>query len=263
MNEPKNYPPDQHKQVSEEQSSSVTQSTSSTHQKTDQTNHYLAQLVHHTQDLARSVEKQQQNLARRQRSSRIFLRKMATEVPPVVLAVLLAFGINSWWQQRNDRQLAAQSLSNIVTESRANFLIYERIIQQDQRNLQRLKRQIEEVIAGIIHLDTLHQIGYGQGINLFTLSEGAWQAATLTGGIEHFDPNLVQDASKMYSKIHFRNMEHAGFEFNDYERYQEETLLGFLLENRDILTDHINNCASDMNLVRSFLEKYDPTFKSQ
>lgn len=229
----------------------------------DQANDHLSQLVQHTQALVRTVQEQQQNQVRRQRSPKIFLRKMATEIPPVVLAVLLAFGINSWWQQRSAQQLAAQSRANIITESRANLATYELIVQRDRRNLRRLERQIERVKAGIIHLDTLYSAGYGQGINLFNLSEGAWQAATLTGGIAHFEPELVKDASDVYSRVHSRNIKHAGFNLAGYERYQKETLLAFLLENRTVLADHASNCAYEASIVRDFLEKYDPTFSSE
>ena len=112
------------------------------------------------------------------------------------------------------------------------------------------------------HQDTLYGVGrgYGQGINTFVMQEGAWQAATLTGGIERFSPDLIQDASEVYSRIHFRNVGHAGFSFGGYERYQKETLLAYLLENQDVLLDHISNCTYEMDIVRSFLEKHDPTF---
>ena len=217
------------------------------------TNDYLAQLVSHSRELTTVVQRQQ-------RSGRVFLRKMAMEVPPVVLAVLLAFGINSWWQQRKAEQVAAQSLDNIMAETRANLVLYERVIRLDQRNLKRLNRQIDKVKAGIVHLDTLQGAGrgYGQGVNTFVMQEGAWQAATLTGGIGRFSPGLVQDASEMYSRIHYRNVDHAGFKLGGHERYQKETLLAFLLENQDVLQDHLNNCTYDMNIIRAFLKKYDP-----
>ena len=232
-------------------------------EKLDQTNDYLAQLLRHSEKLTDNTIKHQQNAVRRQRGWRIFLRKMAIEVPPVVLAVLLAFGVNSWWQQRRAEQVAAQSMANIIAETHANLNLYERVIRLDRRNLRRLNRQISDVKAGIVHQDTLYGAGrgYGQGINTFVMQEGAWQAATLTGGIGHFSPDLVQDASEMYSRIHFRNVGHAGFSFGGYERYQKETLLAYLLENQDILLDHISNCTYDMGIIRSFLEKYDPVFE--
>ena len=232
-------------------------------EKLDQTNDYLAQLLRHSEKLTDNTIKHQQNVVRRQRGWRTFLRKMAIEVPPVVLAVLLAFGVNSWWQQRRAEQVAAQSMDNIIAETQANLVLYERVIRLDRRNLRRLNRQISDVKAGIIHQDTLYGAGrgYGQGINTFVMQEGAWQAATLTGGIERFSPDLIQDASEVYSRIHFRNVDHAGFSFGGYERYQEETLLAYLLENQDILLDHISNCSYDMKIIRSFLKKYDPAFE--
>ena len=231
-------------------------------EKLDRTNDYLAELLRHSENLTDNTLAHQQDVRRRQRGWPMFLRKMAIEVPPVVLAVLLAFGINSWWQQRRAEQVAAQSLANIIAETRANLNLYERVIQLDRRNLERLNRQISDVKAGIIHQDTLYGAGrgYGQGVNTFIMQEGAWQAATLTGGIGHFSPDLVQDASEMYSRIHFRNVGHAGFSFGGYERYQKEMLLAYLLENQDVLLDHISNCTYEMDIVRSFLEKHDPTF---
>ena len=218
----------------------------------------LRQLVSHSQEQTEMIRKHQQNLTQQRRA--VVLRKMAIEVPPVVLAVLLAFGINSWWQQRRATQLASQSMDNIIIETRANLALYQQVVRQDKRNLERLNQQIDEVKAGVIHLDTLHGAGrgYGQGINTFVMQEGAWQAATLTGGIAYFSPNLIQDASEMYSRIHYRNVDHAGLEFGGHERYQKEALLAFLLENQDVLLDHINNCTYDMSIIQGFLKKYDP-----
>ena len=232
-------------------------------EKLDQTNDYLAQLLRHSEKLTDNTIKHQQNAVRQQRGWRIFLRKMAIEMPPVVLAVLLAFGVNSWWQQRRAEQVAAQSMANIIAETHANLNLYERVIRLDQRNLRRLNRQISDVRAGIIYQDTLLGAGrgYGQGINTLIMQEGAWQAATLTGGIGRFSADFIQDASEMYSKIHFRNIEHAEFRSSGYERYQEETLLASLLENQDVLLDHISNCTYDMGIIRSFLEKYNPAFE--
>ena len=232
-------------------------------EKLDRTNDYLAQLLRHSEKLTDNTLTHQQAMRQQQRGWPMFLRKMAIEVPPVVLAVLLAFGINSWWQQRRAEQVAAQALDNIIAETQANLVLYKRVIRLDQRNLKRLNREIRQVRAGIIDLDTLYGAGrgYGQGVNTFVMQEGAWQAATLTSGIERFSSDLIQDASEVYSRIHFRNVDHAGFHFGGYERYQEETLLASLLENQDILLDHISNCSYDTKIIRSFLEKYDPTFE--
>ena len=263
MSEPNKNAPHRQQLLKRDESLPNADAAPSVDEKLDRTNDYLAQLLRHSEKLTDNTLAHQQNMVRRQRGWPMFLRKMAIEVPPVVLAVLLAFGINSWWQQRRAEQVAAQSMDNIIAETQANLVLYERVIRLDQRNLRRLNRQISDVKAGIIHQDTLYGAGrgYGQGINTFVMQEGAWQAATLTGGIGHFGPELVQDASEMYSKIHFRNIEHAEFESSGYERYQEETLLASLLENQDILRDHISNCSYDIKIIRSFLEKYDPTFE--
>lgn len=266
MSEPKENTSDQNKSLNQATASSQarpTDTTTSVDEKLDQANNYLAQLVYHDRELTDTVSKQQQNLMRQQRSWKTYLRHMAIEVPPVVLAVLLAFGINSWWQQQKVEQLAAQSLDNIIAETRVNLGLYEQVIRLDQRNLKRLNRQIDDVKAGIVHLDTLYGAGrgYGQGVNTFVMQEGAWQAATLTGGVTRFSPDLLQDASEMYSRIHYRNVDHAGFETSGYERYREEILLASLLENREMLRDHISNCTYDMTIIRSFLEKYDLSFQ--
>lgn len=221
--------------------------------KLDQVNGHLIRLENHSKELISETRDNRKNANREKRISRAFLQKMAIEVPPVVLAVLLAFGINSWWQQRKANQVAVQSLSNIISESKANLMLYERLIELDERNLKRLNQQIQDVKAGVVYPDTL----YGQAVNLFTLREGAWQAATVAGAVENYDQRVLQDASEMYSKIHFRNISHAEFnKLNGYERYQEETLIPFLLENREVLEDHIQGCLYEMDIVHEFLTKY-------
>ncbi|WKN42569.1 hypothetical protein [Tunicatimonas pelagia] len=82
--------------------------------------------------------------------SKAFLRKMLVEIPPVVIAVLLAFGINSWWQQRRADINAEKAYRNIVSELSSNFYVCQSIIETDTRNLEKLQAEIQAANQGTI-----------------------------------------------------------------------------------------------------------------
>ena len=94
-----------------------------------------AQLAHLVTAVSQLNEQGQKNNRRNARYP--FWKKMALEVPPVVLAVLLAFGINSWWQGVKEQQRADLAVANVVKEIRKNRSLVET---NTERNGQRLPK---------------------------------------------------------------------------------------------------------------------------
>ena len=92
---------------------------------------------------------------------------MLIEVPPVVLAVLLAFGINSWWQQRRADLAAEKAYRNIITELKINLGICNQIVRVEEQNLQRLETEINEVSQGDIDFEGK----YGEGFFNYSVAE--------------------------------------------------------------------------------------------
>ena len=174
---------------------------------------------------------------------------MLVQIPPVVVAVLLAFAINAWYAQRQQTRLTDRSVARIDKELDHNLGLYRRMIALDSQNLIELEREIEEIEAG----NYRENGDYGEGMNLFILNEGAWQAASLSNAISGFAPNRLEALSNIYTIIHFRNVEHSSIRPPAYALYDESTLLPYLKENRVVLNDHMNNCKYEQQLIVDYL----------
>jgi len=211
------------------------------------------------QKLHRSAEAQIQEFrdwqaSTRRSASKDFLRKMALEIPPVVIAVLLAFGINSWWQQQKSDELQETSIENIHREIQTNLADLEQTIMKNQEYLQELKDQVS----------TLLQDGYddeqqfGSGISIAPLKDAAWQAANISGAVANFSPESIQELAEVYSFVTTQ------IDYNFYAisrldlkgRLRPETLLLSLETNLLILENYIEVSRNTADKHRLFLEKY-------
>ena len=178
-----------------------------------------------------------------------FWSNMLIQIPPVVVAVLLAFAVNSYWSAHQQDKLVAQSLQNINRELSHNLDLYNRIIELDQRNLANLNAEIATLAVNGYN----DSVSYGEGLNIFTLTEGAWQAASLSNAITSFEPDRLEDLSNIYSVIHFRNLEHSATRPPAYAIYDEDRVMAYLKENRVVLEDHIAGCQYEADMIRNYL----------
>ena len=190
----------------------------------------------------------------RRSAAKTFLRKMALEIPPVVIAVLLAFGINSWWQQRKANELQKTSVENIHREIQINLLDMEQTNKQNQEYLQDLEEQIA----------TLQQNGYddereyGSGISIAPLKDAAWQAANISGAVANFQPKSIQELAEVYSFITTQ------IDYNFYAidrldlkgRLRPETLLLSLETNLLLLKNYVKVSKATADKHQQFLEKH-------
>ena len=183
-----------------------------------------------------------------------FWRTMLIQIPPVVVAVLLAFAVNSYWSSLQQDKLVTQSLQNINRELHHNLELYDRIIELDRRNLAELNAEI----AALTRSGYNDSVSYGEGLNIFILTEGAWQAASLSNAITNFDPDRLETLSNIYSVIHFRNLEHSATRPPAYAIYDEERVMAYLKENRVVLEDHIAGCRYEAAMIRDYLSSVQP-----
>lgn len=177
-------------------------------------------------------------------------RNMLIQIPPVVVAVLLAFIINNIWSTYQDRKDVQESLKRINSELKYNMRLYERMIDLDSTNLNALKAQIVD----------LEQNGYdgtfeyGEATNRFILNEGAWQAASYSGSISNFESEKIEKLSNIYTLIHFRNLAHSSVLPPSYDLYREESLLPYLRENEVVLEDHLMGLRYEHSFIEEYVE---------
>ena len=181
-----------------------------------------------------------------------FWKKMALEVPPVVLAVLLAFGINSWWQQRQRAQVAANSKANITREVKRNLATVENNYEGNKRNIVMMKELIQQAKASP---DSLIQ---GTGVKVFPLTDAAWQSSYLTGAIRDLDHSFIQDAATIYGLQEDIKAELYGTlsALTGIDTYQPENTISSLMIETDLIKEYIGDSELIMRYYREFLEKY-------
>ncbi len=231
------------------------------HDSSEQTKQLVAQQQQtneHLQKLLASTEAQTQEFRHwrettRRSGTKTFLRKMALEIPPVVIAVLLAFGINSWWQQRRADLAAEKAYRNIISELKINLGTCKYIVQVEEDNLQKLDSGIQKVAQGEINLDE----NYGGGFMTIPLRSAAWQTASISNALSNFEDSLMIDMASAYEFIEAQeNYIQLTTTLDLSQRFTEEELLPFLKTNYALLGGHIKSTDITIEKIQDFLEKY-------
>ena len=176
-------------------------------------------------------------------------KRMLIEIPPVVIAVLLAFIINNAWSARQSKKAVEQSLERIDSELRSNVSLYKRMIALDSANLVSVKGQIVDLDRD--GYNSAYQ--YGEATNRFILNEGAWQAAAYDGSISNFDSKEIEQLSNIYTLIHFRNLAHSSILPPSYDLYSEEALMPYLKENEVVIEDHLAGLRYEYGFITEYL----------
>ncbi|MEM6841471.1 MAG: hypothetical protein AAF632_04550 [Bacteroidota bacterium] len=190
----------------------------------------------------------------RRSATTTFLRKMALEIPPVVIAVLLAFGINSWWQQRRADINAEKAYRNIVKELQINLGTCQFIVSIEKQNLQKLDSGIQLVSQGSIDLDR----DYGGGFMTVPLRSAAWETASISNALSNFEDSLIIDLATVYEFIeHQEDYIRFTTTLDISQRFREEELLPFLKTHQVLLDGHIDNTEVTIEKIQEFLIKYD------
>ena len=83
-------------------------------------------------------------------SEKIPWKRLAAEGAAIVVSILLAFWIDAWWEQREERQLLIGNLQALEKEIEAN----QRNIEQGRRLFTRVFESMDRVFAGLAEEDT-------------------------------------------------------------------------------------------------------------
>ena len=219
-----------------------------------QTNAQLGHLVTAVSQLNERVQTNTQRMERN--AARSFWRKMVWEVPPVVLAVLLAFGINSWWQGMKEQQRADAAVASIISEIKTNIEILERNISKNEVEIEKTLSLVQKLTNG-----KKDSTDYRGGIHIFTLTESAWQTATLGNSFQLIDNQLVIEAAEIYNLQLSREGRINNYFSNLFSpasfRNDSPSVLLFLKARRAFLSNLTDNDKYILRLYREFLEEYN------
>lgn len=216
-----------------------------------QTNAQLGHLVTAITQLKQLQEDRQRSIPT---STPSFWKKMALDVPPVVLAVLLAFGINSWWQGLKEQRQADLAVGRLVSEIEGNAATLETNLQRNAERIPKLKASIAVLEA---NPDDTVGLG-GRGIDNIELTEAAWQMVTLSDAFGAIDEDIVLDAALIYNlqlKREIRINDYQGAvwsrDFSFHSSINDFRLNEAFIENLNSIDQQL------LRLYREFLAKYD------
>jgi hypothetical protein len=125
------------------------------------------------------------------RGLRAKLPELAVEGLSVMFAVLLAFAVDQWREDRGNAQLAARARESILAEITANRgeLLDSRSQHEDL--MQHLTENLEQIEAG-----ESSEIRVDFSFSL--LSSAAWQTAQVTQAAHHLDYEWIIRVSRLY-----------------------------------------------------------------
>jgi hypothetical protein len=120
------------------------------------------------------------------------LTNILVEVFSVVLAVLLALGVNEWRTNKNNEDLGAEAYEKVVKEVERNRSKLDTLL----ANHKKILVEIDSVISKLKR--NSNEISFGQ-INFETPSSTAWEAAKLTAAVNYLEYDRVEMITSVYS----------------------------------------------------------------
>lgn len=212
-------------------------------------------------DIAQALKKANLQISDWKKSSSRFslkklLIKLISETPPIVIAVLLAFGINSWWQNLTNEKLSADSYRMIIQEARFNLGILEEIVNDDKKQLEKVEAFLEDIDSNEVDQDK----DYSTGISLYPLKNVAMETLALSGNITNLDQDFLEEAAFLKSLVDSDDGYRTGILPIMATTLQGDVAEG-LQRRKEILRDHIRNYGYYAERHREFLKKYDASNK--
>lgn len=121
------------------------------------------------------------------------------EFASVVFAVLLALGVNAWWQARQDARLAEETTRAIAGEIRRNR--EELLGGMDAEDQARLLEGLGAAIESFRRGEEPGEVAVNWDVAL--LSSAAWETARLTGATRDMPLERVVDLAELYELQRF------------------------------------------------------------
>ena len=75
------------------------------------------------------------------------ISKILWDIPPVVIAVLLALAVNTWKENKSEKSAASESLKAIILEINANEASIKAFREDiEQKQFERIKKLLEKIV---------------------------------------------------------------------------------------------------------------------
>lgn len=123
---------------------------------------------------------------------RLPLAAIGLEIFSIVLAVLLALGVNEWREARNNQQLAKTALRSVAEEARSNRSILKKRIAAHERLVDRLNNAQAAYFQGEPFADSLNSLDLG----LFVMRRSAYESARASQALPHIDFAITNHLAK-------------------------------------------------------------------
>ena len=126
---------------------------------------------------------------------RMNFRKIFFEFVSISFAVFLGMMMNQWRDSYNNKQLAKQSLNNILIEVSDNRELVSRLLAGH-------KRIVSEIDSALFLVENGAEDDAAEiegNVEFSIVQSTAWETSKLTQAIAYMDMNLVADIAGMYS----------------------------------------------------------------
>ncbi len=121
--------------------------------------------------------------------------KLLWEIPAVVIAVLLALGVNTWKESRSERSAATESLKAIISELAANEASILEFRNDNQAYLDQWQAVLDSMERNNITNIEDAQFDFSFRI----LSSAVWETSQTKEIAKYHNPNIVRDIAKLYN----------------------------------------------------------------
>lgn len=121
--------------------------------------------------------------------------RLLWEIPAVVIAVLLALGLNTLKENANEKTTAKESLKAIFEEVKENSESLDGFIKENMFYMDRLQKQRDSLSAGVaVNPDSI-QIMYEHTL----LSDAAWKTGLKKEINKFYGPEVTRGLAKIYN----------------------------------------------------------------
>lgn len=127
-------------------------------------------------------------------TSKSILSKLLFEILSITFAVLLALGLNNWWENKRTRESSDNAMINIIEEVRENLKLLKANMEDNKLRITPLRATIDSLADyGVDHVQ-----GAGIGYMHTLLKDAAWNTSNLSGVSQNFDLDIVMQLSDIY-----------------------------------------------------------------
>lgn len=123
------------------------------------------------------------------------ISKFLWDIPPVVIAVLLALGLNTWKENRSEAAAAKESLKAIIMELDANEASIQGFRDDNKKHMDNLYALLDSMESA--NITTLETSDYDFSFRI--LSSSVWETSQTREIAKYHSPDIIRDIAKLYN----------------------------------------------------------------